>query len=189
MASRREKAPVRSMRRIALVICEGQTEESYLCLLKKWYKSPVRIVAQVKGASITSQFVSKRKQELKLSPRDIVYAFLMYDMDVAEVNERLMSCQEDTVLLLSNPCFEIWPLLHVKDQTAALNSESVLRELKNSRAEWKRYNKAVFTDTQQQCLKNHVQDAVERAKKLKEFQNPSSGIYKLIELLETTTEG
>lgn len=47
MASRREKAPVRSMRRIALVICEGQTEESYLCLLKKWYKSPVRIVAQV----------------------------------------------------------------------------------------------------------------------------------------------
>lgn len=80
-------------------------------------------------------------------------------------------------------------MLHVKDQTAALNSESVLRELKNSRTEWKRYNKAVFTDTQQQCLKNHVQDAVERAKKLKEFQNPSSGIYKLIELLETTTEG
>lgn len=32
-------------------------------------------------------------------------------------------------------------------------------------------------------LKEHLDEAIGRAKALKEFQNPSSGIYKLIEML------
>ena len=37
MASKREKnAPMR-MRKIILVICEGETEQSYVNLLKRWY--------------------------------------------------------------------------------------------------------------------------------------------------------
>lgn len=43
MASKREKAPYKRMRKIALVICEGETEVEYLNLIRKWYKSPVRI--------------------------------------------------------------------------------------------------------------------------------------------------
>lgn len=35
------------MRKIALVICEGETEENYLNLIKKWYKSPVRIISHI----------------------------------------------------------------------------------------------------------------------------------------------
>ena len=35
MTSRREKTPPKRMRRIALVICEGETEENYTNLLKK----------------------------------------------------------------------------------------------------------------------------------------------------------
>lgn len=34
MASKREKAPDRRMRKIALVICEGETEVRYINLLK-----------------------------------------------------------------------------------------------------------------------------------------------------------
>ena len=45
MASKREKAPYKRMRKIALVICEGETEVEYLNLIRKWYKSPVRIVS------------------------------------------------------------------------------------------------------------------------------------------------
>ena len=36
MASKREKAPDRRMRKIALVICEGETEVRYINLLKTW---------------------------------------------------------------------------------------------------------------------------------------------------------
>ena len=52
----------------------------------------------------------------------------MYDMDVPAINDKLMVCKAE--LLLSNPCFEIWLLLHAKDQKSALSSGAVLKELK-----------------------------------------------------------
>lgn len=181
MASKREKAPDKKMRRIALVICEGETEVSYINLLKRWYKSPVRIVSHIEGTKITQSLVDKRTQELKISAFDKVQTFLMYDMDVPAVNEKVMACNAE--LLLSNPCFEIWLLLHVKDQKTALSSEALLKELKKSAMVWSNYNKSVFTDTQKAFLKEHVSVAISRAKGLKEFQNPSSQIYKLVEIL------
>ena len=44
--------------------------------------------------------------------------------------------------------------------------------------------KKVFTDTQKNFLNNHTYTAVARAKRLQEFQNPSTGVYKLIEMLQ-----
>lgn len=182
MACRREKAPLRRMRKIALVICEGETEVGYINLIKKWYKSPIRIVSHIEGTKITPSLVGKRTQELKISFGDKVDTFLMYDMDVSVVNEKILACK--ACLLLSNPCFEIWLLLHTKDQKSALSTEAVLKELKKSESVWNNYNKSFYTETQKAFLKDHLMDAIGRAKELKEFQNPSSGIYKLLEFIE-----
>ena len=105
MTSRREKTPPKRMRRIALVICEGETEENYTNLLKKWYKSPIRIISHIEGSKITPSLVDNRTRELKISPWDKVDTFLMYDMDVPTINEKLQACKAN--LLLSNPCFEL----------------------------------------------------------------------------------
>lgn len=182
MASKREKAPDKRMRRIALVICEGETEENYLDLIRKWYKSPVRIVSHIEGTRITQALVDKHERGLKISAKDKVDTFLMYDMDVPAINDKLMACSAG--LLSSNPCFEIWLLLHAKEQKSALSSGAVLNELKKSAPVWHNYNKAVYTDTQKAFLREHLADAVSRSKALKEFQNPSSGIYKLWEVLK-----
>lgn len=182
MASRREKAPNKRMRKIALVICEGETEVGYLNLIKKWYKSPVRIVSHIEGTRITQALVDKHVREVKISAFDKIDTFLMYDMDVPAINGKLMACKAE--LLLSNPCFEIWLLLHAKDQRTALSSGAVLKELKKSAPVWNKYNKALYTDTQKAFLKEHLGEAVSRAKALKAFQNPSSQIYKLLEILE-----
>ena len=181
MASRREKAPDKRMRKIALVICEGETEENYINLLKLWYKSPVRIVSHVEGTKVNQSLVDKRTKELKISAFDKVSTFLMYDMDVTVVNEKVMACKAD--LLLSNPCFEIWLLLHAKDQKSSIKTDTVLKELKKSAAVWNNYNKSVYTDTQKAFLKEYLGIAIDRAKALKEYQNPSSNIYKLVEIL------
>lgn len=93
------------MRRIVLVICEGETEENYINLMKKWYKFPVRIVSRIEGTKITQALVDKHERGLKISAKDKVDTFLMYDMDVPAINEKLMVCKAE--LLLSNPCFEI----------------------------------------------------------------------------------
>jgi hypothetical protein len=49
---------------------------------------------------------------------------------------------------------------------------------------WKNYSKSAFTDTQKAFLNDNTDVAVARAKDLCEFQNPSTGIYKLIEMLK-----
>ncbi len=57
-----------------------------------------------------------------------------------------MACKAK--LLLSNPCFEIWLLLHAKDQKTSLSSADAVKELKDSGPVWHNYSKALFTDTQ-----------------------------------------
>ena len=183
MASRREKTPAKQMRKIALVICEGETEVCYINLLKTWYKSPIRIVSHIEGTKITPSLVEKRTKELKISQWDRVHTFLMYDMDVQAINEKLQRCKAE--MLLSNPCFEIWLLLHAKSQKSAINTDALIKELKKSAPVWKNYSKSAFTDTQKAFLNSNKDIAVARAKELHEFLNPSTGIYKLIEMLSS----
>ena len=106
----------------------------------------------------------------------------MYDMDVPSINEKLLACKAEK--LLSNPCFEIWLLLHAKDQKTAITTDALIKELKKSAHVWKNYTKSDFTNTQESFLKNNTDTATARAKNLKELQNPSTGIYKLIGLLK-----
>ena len=182
MASKREPSPSLRMRKIALVICEGETEVCYIKLLKSWYKSSIRIISHIEGTKITPSLVEKRTKELKISQWDKVHTFLMYDMDVQSINEKLRKCKAE--MLLSNPCFEIWLLLHAKDQKAAIETDALIKELKKSDSVWKNYSKSAFSDTQKSFLNSNTDVAASRAKKLHEFQNPSTGIYKLIEMLK-----
>lgn len=182
MASRREKTSVKRMRKIALVICEGETEVCYINLLKKWYKSPVRIISHIEGTKITQSLVDSRTREVKISAGDKVSTFLMYDMDVPAVNEKILSCKAE--LLLSNPCIEVWLLLHGKDQKTALSTKAALQELKKSDTVWNSYQKSSFSEPQQAFLKENLETAVKRAKQLKELQNPSSEVYKLVAILQ-----
>lgn len=71
-----------------------------------------------------------------------------------------------------------------KRPKSALCSDAVLKELKKSASVWSNYNKAYYTATQQAYLKEHLGKAISRAKQLKDFQNPSTRIYKLLEILE-----
>ena len=183
MASKREPSPSLRMRKIALVICEGETEVCYINLLKSWYKSPIRIVSHIEGTKITPSLVEKRTKELKISQWDKVHTFLMYDLDVQAINEKLQKCKAE--MLLSNPCFEIRLLLHAKDQKAAIETDALIKELKKSAPVWKNYSKSAFTDTQKSFLNDNTTVAVARAKELREFHNPSTGIYKLIEMLSS----
>jgi hypothetical protein len=107
----------------------------------------------------------------------------MYDMDVPSINEKLLSCKAEK--LLSNPCFEIWLLLHAKDQKSPVTTDALIKELKKSATVWKNYAKSDFTNTQEAFLKSNTDTATARAKELRELQNPSTGVYKLIELLKS----
>ena len=91
-------------------------------------------------------------------------------------------------MLLSNPCFEIWLLLHAKDQKCPIATDALIKELKKSATVWKNYTKSDFTNTQEAFLKSNIDTATSRAKGLKELYNPSTGVYKLIELLKSDVD-
>ena len=106
----------------------------------------------------------------------------MYDLDVPTMLDKLKRVPEST-LLCSNPCFEIWLLLHVKDHKSTIDSEEVIKELRNSTSVWKDYKKPSFTKAQKDFLISNTDNAVRRAKELIELQNPSTTVFKLIEIL------
>lgn len=170
------------MKPVYLIFCEGETEEVYVDFLKQAYRSPIKIVPRVEGANISQRLINARRRELKISRTDEVRVFLMYDMDVADVSKRLLDCR--AFKLLSNPSVELWFLLHAKDKVAPATSDSVLSELRGLGGCWAGYEKAALSDTQKDYLWNHRFDAVERARRLELFCNPSSGVFHLILSLE-----
>lgn len=181
MSRTREKRPQREMKPVFLVFCEGETEENYIDFVRRTYKSPIKLIPKTEGNRISNNLISKLQQKLKISRAEHITTFLMYDLDVAAVNEKLKKCK--AVWLCSNPCIELWFLLHEKEQKVEISTQECLDKLKRSDAAWHNYNKPVLTNVQKEHLLDFEDVAVERAKALTEKQNPSSTVYKLLEML------
>lgn len=179
MARQRGVYPTKNMKPIFLVFCEGETEREYLTFVKNAFRSPIKIITKVEGNSISQRLIDKRKVELKISGREQLRVFLMYDMDVPEVVDKLRKCQAE--LLLSNPCVEVWFLLHCKSLKSPLTSEQAIKSLQDIGGVWAKYRKAELSDTQKTFLSEYVEVAIKRAKSLPMQENPSSDIFRLIE--------
>ncbi len=182
MAKGREKSVSRKMKQVFLVFCEGETEENYIDFLRRKYKSPIKIVPKTGGTQISQRLIDKYQKELQLSKNDRITTFLMYDLDVASVVKKLKSCK--AIGLFSNPCIELWFLLHSKDQKNALTTKQCLQILKNSHVDWNNYEKSQITEMQKKILWENKSVAIERAKTLAEETNPSSSVYQLLEAIE-----
>lgn len=52
----------------------------------------------------------------------------------------------------------------------------------------KEYKKGSLSDEEKRCFALNVQLAIDRAKKMTEFENPSTTVYKLIEILQNYIE-
>ncbi len=182
MVKGREKSVSRKMKQVFLVFCEGETEENYINFLRRKYKSPIKIVPKTEGTKISQHLINKCQKELQLSKNDQITTFLMYDLDVATVVEKLKSCK--AIGLFSNPCIELWFLLHFKDQKNALTTKQCLQTLKNSHVDWNNYEKSQITEVQKKILWENKSVAIKRAKTLAAETNPSSSVYQLLEAIE-----
>ena len=86
---RRKPTPSRRMKPVFLVICEGQTEAAYLEFLRRSFRSPIKIITNVAGTSITKSLLQKKLRDTRLTPYEQVSAFLMYDRDVETINHKI----------------------------------------------------------------------------------------------------
>jgi hypothetical protein len=93
---------------------------------------------------------------------------------------------KNATLIASNPCFELWYLLHYQNQQAELLS----KECENSLSTHvKNYKKGNVDDKLKMQLSVKKEEAIERARKLKSYSNPSTDVFRLMEDLEKIKTG
>jgi hypothetical protein len=165
------------------VFCEGETEEAYVSFLRSKYRVPITIVSKTVGNKITERFITSFKKGKLVHEKD--KDFLMYDADVQQLLEQLKAIKS-AVLLASAPSIELWFLLHYKNQIAAISTKDCIKELSNRNRN--SYQKGVIDCKLESKLSGNHLDACKRAANLKLFQNPSSNIHLLIEILEDTKQ-
>lgn len=181
MRERRYKK-ARTPRRVFLVICEGETEKTYVEALKQHFRLPITIKTRISGNAINNRLITQYLTELGLDKNDISNVFKIYDADDDVIVRKLMELPGATIL--TNPCIEFWYLIHCMEWSRQLISGNAVRELKSSHTVWNNYSKGCLHVTQKEFLLNHYREASERAKKLQWYHNPSSNMHLFIEALE-----
>ena len=159
------------------VFCEGETEMAYVKFLRSLYRVPIQVIPKKSKSNISEDYIERSKNEYVRTEQDKV--FLMYDLDVNGVLEHLQKIP-NAELLVSNPCIELWFLLHYQEQKSEISSDKCIQKYQKVS---KGYKKGILSEEEKKVLAENRELAVERAKKLAEYQNPSTTIFKLLEKL------
>ena len=168
----------KTMRPNFFVFCEGKTEITYVKFLRSVFRVPVQVVAKKSDSNISLEFIERSKREYVQTKND--QTFLMFDLDVEGMLEHLQKIPQAT-LLVSNPCVELWFLLHYQNVENEISSDECLRKLLIHSPQ---YEKGALTEDEKQTLVENTSEAIERAKRLEEYKNPSTLVYRLIEAME-----
>jgi len=160
------------------VFCEGKTEIAYIKFLRSLYRVPIQVIPKKGKSNISKDDIENSKRDYVTTNQD--KTFLMFDLDVAGVLEHLQKIP-DAELLVSNPCVELWFLLHYQEQKSKLTSKKCIQKLQSFT---KDYKKGVLSEEEKNVLAANRDVAIKRAKLLEEYDNPSTTIYRLLELLK-----
>ena len=160
------------------VFCEGKTEIAYVKFLRSLYRVPIQVIPKKGKSNISKDDIDNSKRDYVTTDQDKV--FLMFDLDVAGVLEHMQKIP-DAELIVSNPCVELWFLLHYQEQKTKLTSKKCLQKMQTSSKE---YKKGVLSEDEKTVLAANRDVAIQRAKALKEYDNPSTTVYRLLELLK-----
>lgn len=165
-----------------LVVCGGErTEPDYFRGLKTEVRNPaVHVRVKARGAA-PAELVRYARSLAPIGADEFDEVWCVVDRDEFAIQSAAARAADlDVQLAVSNPCFELWLLLHHQDCTAPLGDASaVLRRLKRHVPA---YQKAElrFAD-----FKTGVPDALRRAEHLDPSGcdygcDPSSGVWKLV---------
>jgi hypothetical protein len=161
------------------VFCEGETEGAYIKYLRSCYRLPIEVVIKITGTGISEQFIDNYKECRPTDPKD--KTFLIYDYDVPEIVDKLKKINKIDVIF-SNPCFELWYLLHCQNQTAELTTTACHSKLTNHIRD---YKKGTLCDKLKTKLANNKNDAISRAMSLRSPDNPFTDVYRFIKELDS----
>lgn len=165
-----------------LVLCGGErTEPDYLRELKSRHRNPAVVVKVLGRKDAPTALVAEAHRRWSSDPESFDEVWCVIDVDEFDVESAARLAAEHGVLLaVSNPCFELWLLLHHEDRRAAVaDADEAVRRL---RRRVRDYDKAALNIAD---FAAGVEQAVVRARRLDDGTtvgpNPSSGVWRLVE--------
>lgn len=191
---RRKYTPKRLPKRVLRVLTEGQrTEPRYFFA---WRERYARVRLELADSGMTPDALVRRareyakKQPLKHADRDFDEIWCVFDTDEHEnLKEALVEAEQgDINVALSNPCFELWLVLHAKEQTTFINRDDVQRQ-SDTLGLTDRKN---IRDSAWETLRTAFEVAKGRARALDERHqgngsprgtNPSTNVWQLVDRL------
>lgn len=189
----------RKTKKIILVGAEGknQTERKYFKAFNQ-VQSEYKIMAG-KGNNtdpvgvVEDLLKSAKQEELDLKDGDMLACFIDVDFKNGRDQElraaMKLARQNNISVFLSNPCFEIWYLLHFRYSTKLYGSnEEVIKELSSYISDYSK-SKDVYD-----VIENKIDQALLNTKRLESYhlengtndrlkKLPSTEAYKLIEMI------
>lgn len=186
MAKHRREAKGKTINPALFIFCEGESEETYVRFLRNKYRLPVEIVPRILRNKISERIIREKLKTSQQHEKDRI--FLMYDIDVVGFYEKLQEINRNlhSELLISNPCFELWYILHHCNQTSEISTDNCVKKLESLCHD---YAKGEIPLRMREKLESKVSDAIKRAKNLELHKNPSTNIYKFIEELDKIKAG
>ena len=185
----------RREKKLIVVAAEGEnkTELTYLKEFNRRQKEYRIIPAKGNNTDPENLVEDARKSAIRES---LDYSFgdkaiAVFDTDVGKerhIRKAVENAKRENVeVYISNPCFEVWLLLHFKYSTKSYySSAEVVDDLRNV---WRNYEKNMSSF---ECLENCMKQAIENAEKLEQYNlemnskrdtvafNPGTDIHKLI---------
>lgn len=182
-----------------LIVCEGKkTEPNYFDGLKVRYRlSNANIVVASPKGSDPGSIVKCAREELSKDNYDRVYCVFdrdehqNYDAAIRALDKMDSKMKCLVASITSNPCFEIWLLLHFKYSTASFKKianvsacDKVIKELKKHHPEYQKGDRTAFA-----VLDDKVDIAIWNANKLHAHNestnsiNPSTRMHELVDYL------
>lgn len=176
-----------------------RTEDLYLTYWHRQYRDRVRVeIDPYRGAPL--QLVERAVEAQRIEardarrgrgrPRDQIWCIFDRDEHPHFARAIDLADMHGINLAISNPCLELWFILHFEDRTAYLERQPAQR-----RAEELLGCSKVLTESALSALADGYNEARRRAVKLDEKHsgdgsspgsNPSSGVWRLIDLIRNT---
>jgi RloB-like protein len=191
--SLRRRTPFRKVLPRILIICEGtKTEPGYFQDFRYRYRRAVEVDLVSGGVprTLVARAVEMRQNADRAAGKDenerYDEVWCVFDIDDhPQVDDAKQQARDNEIkLAISNPCFELWVLLHFQDQRAHISRGKLRTEC---RKHLPAYEKEIPTET----LGPLHDQAVTRARDLDAWQreqgrqgaNPSTGVYKLTQTI------
>lgn len=196
----RRRAPRREPRRRFILVCEGKnTEPAYFDAVRQLFKDAL-IEVQIEGAMGVPLTIARKAAQqaegLRRQARDSYEEndeiWAVFDRDAHPDFDRAIAvCNAAGVnIARSNPCFEIWLILHYCDYNAPLGRHKAQKHFQTLCPMYKaRGGKNVDTkplmNNIEQAEKRAERQLKERSKERAEFGEPSTTVGQLTKSIRT----